>query len=416
VGSETGNPFFDHGLPAGGTTGQVITKASGVDGDFDWADPAGGSGGAVELLAPVDLVFDTRMPDGGTYDNGTEGVGATLTATANGALVLDGVSATVGMRIVVACVLGPANEPPFGPSPGVYACGIYTVTDAGSDVTPWILTRATDYDTTEKVTTPAVALVTQGTVFAGAVVTSNNNPLGPFGGFDPGGVGVAGIRLDIAAPASTSSGGTIALGQGSSVAGFGTTTPSSFAAFAAGGGNWFSVAGAGSAIALGDGALAYNNGQLAHACNAINDGSFGGRPGISQHSWKTACARTVDTTEGQLDDGNGGMWVALDENSTTVWDKTILVRGTIVARRIDTPGTDSAWSFEGVFRGDGTGHYTWVGGSAPTATLIAQDAAAASWTVSFTNGGAVSAFSCLVTGSAGATIDWNAAFEINEVA
>lgn len=32
------------GLPAGGTTGQVLTKQSGTDGDADWDDVAGGSG------------------------------------------------------------------------------------------------------------------------------------------------------------------------------------------------------------------------------------------------------------------------------------------------------------------------------------------------------------------------------------
>lgn len=32
------------GLPAGGTTGQVLTKASATDGDADWQTPAAGGG------------------------------------------------------------------------------------------------------------------------------------------------------------------------------------------------------------------------------------------------------------------------------------------------------------------------------------------------------------------------------------
>lgn len=34
------------GLPAGGTTGQVLTKASVLDGDANWQTPSGGGGGA----------------------------------------------------------------------------------------------------------------------------------------------------------------------------------------------------------------------------------------------------------------------------------------------------------------------------------------------------------------------------------
>lgn len=32
------------GAPAGGTTGQVLAKASGTDGDVEWVDASGGSG------------------------------------------------------------------------------------------------------------------------------------------------------------------------------------------------------------------------------------------------------------------------------------------------------------------------------------------------------------------------------------
>ena len=76
-----------------------------------------------------------------TYNNGASGVGATLTnAGTQAALVIDGhtftsTDATNAVRILV------KNE-----SNGAYN-GIYTLTNQGSVSTNWVLTRATDYDT-----------------------------------------------------------------------------------------------------------------------------------------------------------------------------------------------------------------------------------------------------------------------------
>jgi hypothetical protein len=69
-----------------------------------------------------------------TYNNGTSGVGATLTANANGALTVDGVAAVAGNRILVKNEATQANN------------GVYTVTQVGNGSTPYILTRATDFD------------------------------------------------------------------------------------------------------------------------------------------------------------------------------------------------------------------------------------------------------------------------------
>jgi len=75
-----------------------------------------------------------------TYNNGASGVGATLTnAGTQAALVIDGhtftsTDATNAVRVLV------KNE-----SNGAYN-GIYTLTDQGSGSTNWVLTRATDYD------------------------------------------------------------------------------------------------------------------------------------------------------------------------------------------------------------------------------------------------------------------------------
>jgi len=73
-----------------------------------------------------------------TYSNGTLGNGATLTATANGALSLDGSSPAATQRVLIKDQTAQAQN------------GVYTVTRTGNATTTFILTRATDYnDTTE---------------------------------------------------------------------------------------------------------------------------------------------------------------------------------------------------------------------------------------------------------------------------
>jgi len=70
-----------------------------------------------------------------TYNNGSSGVGATLTATANGALSVDGLAVAVTNRILVKNQVNQAHN------------GVYTVSQTGSAGAPYILTRATDFDT-----------------------------------------------------------------------------------------------------------------------------------------------------------------------------------------------------------------------------------------------------------------------------
>jgi hypothetical protein len=81
----------------------------------------------------VRLATVTALP-ANTYNNGTSGVGATLTANANGALSVDGVAVVAGNRILVKNEVAGANN------------GVYVVTQTGDGSTPYILTRATDFD------------------------------------------------------------------------------------------------------------------------------------------------------------------------------------------------------------------------------------------------------------------------------
>ncbi len=71
-----------------------------------------------------------------TYNNGTSGVGATLTnAGTQAALTIDGVLMTVGKRVLI---YNQTNQ---------FENGVYVVTTVGTGSTNWVLTRASDADT-----------------------------------------------------------------------------------------------------------------------------------------------------------------------------------------------------------------------------------------------------------------------------
>ena len=81
----------------------------------------------------VNLATTAALP-ANTYNNGTSGVGATLTGNANGALSVDSTITIVAERILVKNEAAGANN------------GVYVVTQVGSAGTPYILTRSTDMD------------------------------------------------------------------------------------------------------------------------------------------------------------------------------------------------------------------------------------------------------------------------------
>jgi len=88
----------------------------------------------LEIHTPVRLEQGANLT--ATYDNGTAGVGATLTnAGTQVALEIDGVATSASDRILVYGQTASAEN------------GVYVVTDIGSGATNWVLTRATDADT-----------------------------------------------------------------------------------------------------------------------------------------------------------------------------------------------------------------------------------------------------------------------------
>ena len=86
----------------------------------------------VNFHAAVRLATTANLTS--TYSNGTAGVGATLTATVNDTLTIDGFVAALDDRVLVKNQTSALQN------------GIYKVTAAGSGAAPWVLTRATDAD------------------------------------------------------------------------------------------------------------------------------------------------------------------------------------------------------------------------------------------------------------------------------
>ncbi len=87
------------------------------------------------------------------YDNGTSGVGATLTN--NGAYVeftIDGVTVAQNDRVLIKNQSSPAQN------------GIYIVTSTGTIITPWVLTRSVDYDSSTEITKGNTISIEYGTV------------------------------------------------------------------------------------------------------------------------------------------------------------------------------------------------------------------------------------------------------------
>jgi hypothetical protein len=121
----------------------------------------------VRVEAPLNL--------NATYNNGTAGVGATLTnAGTQVALVLDGVTVSVADRVLVYEQTDQTQN------------GVYVVTDVGSGSTNWVLTRSSDTNTyvinnANGLSEGSTVFVQQGTTGAGETYTCNTTGTITFG-------------------------------------------------------------------------------------------------------------------------------------------------------------------------------------------------------------------------------------------
>lgn len=119
------------------TTGTIsTTPSSGTDiVNKTYVDTVSASG--IHYHTPVYVeVPDTTGNLNATYNNGTAGVGATLTnAGTQAAFTADGIAVPINSRVLVYNQTNAAQN------------GVYTLTTVGSGSTNWVLTRATDADT-----------------------------------------------------------------------------------------------------------------------------------------------------------------------------------------------------------------------------------------------------------------------------
>src|SRR5210317_1911041 len=130
-----------------------------------------------------------------TYNNGSSGVGATLTASSNGAITVDGVALSANDRVLVKDQ-GTGKEAENG---------LYKVTTVGDVSTAFVLTRTDDADTPAKIRSMAI-FIEEGTTNADA-------------GFNMNADGVSAIGTDDITFAQFSGAGSVTAGDGLSKTG-----------------------------------------------------------------------------------------------------------------------------------------------------------------------------------------------------
>lgn len=88
------------------------------------------------------------------YNNGSSGVGATLTGVSVGALSIDGNTPTIGDSVLIRNEVTQANN------------GIYIVTTVGSGIAVYVLTRRTDFDSSAEIDAGDVTFITAGSTLS----------------------------------------------------------------------------------------------------------------------------------------------------------------------------------------------------------------------------------------------------------
>jgi len=100
--------------------------------------------------------FADMLPYGTIYNNGSSGVGATLTSPGPAVLVVDGYTVQLGDRILVNVA-----------SPFEFQNGSYSLTTLGTGAVPWVLTRTTNYNQSYQIGEGNLFTVTNGTIYGG---------------------------------------------------------------------------------------------------------------------------------------------------------------------------------------------------------------------------------------------------------
>ncbi len=155
-------------------------------------------------VKPTARVATTGALAANTYANGTSGVGATLTANANAAIVIDSVTLAVADSVLVKDEVTTSHN------------GLYMVTQTGDGSHPYILTRSVDQDTAGEFSGAFVPVSNAGTTNkntlwmanpSGAVTVGTTGipwtPLNPATAYTAGtGIGISGntVSIDTAWP------------------------------------------------------------------------------------------------------------------------------------------------------------------------------------------------------------------------
>lgn len=128
----------------------------------------------VALLLPLSVSAQTSVSarlatnaalPANTYANGAGGIGATLTANANGALTVDGSSTLVGDTVLVKNEVSQLKN------------GLYIVDDPGSGSKPYLLTRATSMDESTELVGAYVYVIAGSVNFASGWYQITSSPI-----------------------------------------------------------------------------------------------------------------------------------------------------------------------------------------------------------------------------------------------
>ena len=167
VSTTTGNKDIDLSPHGTGT----VKVPSGYEDRSGFADESLANKAYVDQVAQgldtkPSCKYGTTANLAATYSNGTAGVGATLTASSNGALSLDGATPSVADRILVK------------DQSTAFQNGIYVVTTVGDGSTAFVLTRATPEDQPAELTGGSFVFVESGTANGdnGYVFTHTGSP------------------------------------------------------------------------------------------------------------------------------------------------------------------------------------------------------------------------------------------------
>ncbi len=150
--------------------GGVFMKVTAGAGTDKWKKLAtedfAGQQSGIDWKDSVRLATDAALP---AYTQAGTGVGATLTADANGILTVDGIAMVLGDDVLV------KDE---AASPGHPDHGLYEMTTEGTAGVPFVLTRRTDADEDGEVTAALQVPVEEGTVNLDSYWSlTTNNPI-----------------------------------------------------------------------------------------------------------------------------------------------------------------------------------------------------------------------------------------------